>query len=458
MSIYDSLFMTAWPDDALRDRAGTIGQALQELIDNEPRWIHRRIERLELATTTQAVRRVDADLTVPPDLKDALRYTTHEEHVVVRRGRGRPRRRARLRYTTREERVIVPLAVLPKAPLVDFVLEPKDVQRLTADQSNALVVGALTPLAKHTGARLSDVLGLLRLIVRNEQQGGENGSKEFQWLDTVLESATNKVSADKLRKRAKELDDNYILIGILTAPVGAPTRVAYSYRQRIDATDGGVDDPPLEISVELPHASGAGPGYRLELVAPDGLEVEAAKMVAGTDVLEAETEGGPFVHLRAPDSANRRKDVRLQATFRFPPGGIDALAMIAGATSTAALWLAVAASYALDETMKGGSASAFLAAPALVTGLVLGFSTTPVTSRAVNRLRIAAFAIALLGVLGGLTVALLGESSKHLETRHGILIALAILSTLIWGGWPVRAWLRTREWRKVIRQATGRGA
>jgi hypothetical protein len=119
--------------------------------------------------------------------------------------------------------------------------------------------------------------------------------------------------------------------------------------------------------------------------------------------------------------------------------------MVAGAVSTAALALAVVASYLPGNVLKGGSASTFLAAPALVTGLVLGFATTPVTSRAVNRLRVATFVVALLGVLGGLTVALLGGSKRYSDLAHGTLIALTSGSLLVWGGWPLRTWLRVRE-------------
>lgn len=420
--------MTSWPDEELRRRADTIGPALQQLIDNEPRWIHRRVERVELTSTTQLVRRVAADLTVPQALAGSLRYDA-----------------------ARDGRFVVPLGVLPKEPLVDFTLEPNQAQRLTADQANGLVVAALAPLAEKIDAPLADILRLLRVIVRNERPGGNTGSVEYRQLAGRLGEPPDGSPALELLKRARELDSSYVLLGVITTAAGTPMRVTYSYRQKMRATTGDVDDPPLEVDVELPHASGSGPPYRVELAAPDGLEVEGASIIArtcsGPTVLVSAEEVGRFVQLRAPDAPDRPEAVGLQAAFGFPPGGIHELAMIAGAASSAALGLAVGASFWLDEAMSGGSASAFLAAPALVTGLALGFATTPVTSGPVNRLRAAALCVALLGVLGGLTVALLGESKDYLNLRHGVLIGLTCLSTLVWAAFPLRAWLRVHDFR-----------
>ena len=150
---------TSWPDDLLRARAPTIGPALQQLIDNEPRWIHRRVERIELTSTTQLVRTVEADLTVPPGLAGDLRY-----------------------IDSAADRFIIPLGVLPKAPLIDFALEPKEVERLTADQANLLVVAALAPLTERADASLEQVLRLLRVIVRDERPGGASGSAQYRQL------------------------------------------------------------------------------------------------------------------------------------------------------------------------------------------------------------------------------------------------------------------------------------
>lgn len=428
--------LAVWPDEALEEQVASIGPVLLRLIDDEPRWVHRRVERLELSSARQLLRTVSADLSVPLIWHCALAL----------------HRREKDRGTAEPKRYVVPLGVLPKEPLQDFMLKPDSVHRLTAEQANPLVVAALAPDAERCGAPLEEVLLLLRRIVRRETAG----SRALEELRALLGAAAEGPAAEaraRLLDRAQTLDARYVLLVVVSVDAGAPTRVTYSHRQPIGPTGkDDVDDPPLVIDVGLPHASGPGCAYRVEVVAPDGLEVETAAFVARQEqarevlaVANADAGEGAFVQLRAPD-ANRRPDsAGLEVRFGFPSGGIHHLATVAGAASTVALALAFVMSLVLEEKMKGGSASTFLAAPALVTGLVLGFATTRVTSRPVNRLRLAAFTVALLGVLGGLTVALFGESKTYLNERHVTLGVLAATSVLVTGGWPVRAWLRKRE-------------
>lgn len=423
-----------WPDEALREQAGSIGPALLRLIDEEARWVHRRIERFELTSARQLLRSVSADLTVP--------LVEHRELALLRRETDR--------QAADPRRYVVPLGVLPKEPLQDFVLKPETVHRLTATQANSLVVAALAPDAEQCGAPLVDVLRLLRAIVRRETPGGP----ALDDLQRLL-SATTQGSAEareRLRKRATMLDARYVLLVVIAVDAGVPTRVSYAHRQRIQSITGAANDPPLIIDVRLPHASGAGTAYRAEVVAPDGLEVETVAFVAregsARKILTVENPDpgdGGFVHVRAPEPAQRPADAALDIRFGFLPGGVHHLATIAGTASSAALTLAFLVSLELGASMKGSSASTFLAAPALVTGLALGFATTRVTSQAVNRLRLAALAVALLGVLGGLTVALLGENADYLDERHVILGLLATGSWLVTGGFLLPAAFRDRE-------------
>lgn len=432
----------AWPDEALAEQAASIGPTLLRLIDQQPRWVHRRVERLELTGPRQLLRTVASDVTVP--------LIWHRQLALHRRQADRT--------SVDPTRYVVPLGILPKEPLQDFAVKPESVHRLTADQANPLVVAALAPDAELCGAPLEKVLLLLRRIVRQE----DPGSPALGELDDLLEPAGGgsdaPVARQRLLNRASVLDKGYVLLVVLTVEPGAPARVTYSHRQPIASSDDeenvrdDVGDPPLVIDVGLPHASGSGSAYRVEVLAPDGLEVESAAFVArqgrARQVLMAENvkEGdGAFVQIRAPDATRRPEDAGLLVRFGFPRGGIHHLAAIAGAASTSALLLAFLMSLVLEEKMKGGSASAFLAAPALVTGLVLGFATTRVTSRPVNRLRLAALTIALLGVLGGLAIAVLSDDKTYLAERHTALGLLAAASVLVTAGWPLRAWLRERS-------------
>jgi hypothetical protein len=422
-----------WPFDALAAQAGEIGPALFQLIDSEPRWIHRRIERVEVVDAAQATRTVAADMTVPTALQAGLGLFAD------------PGQRAAATAT----RFVVPLAVLPKGPLQDFTLTPADAHRLTAEQTNPLVLAALAPYARVCGASPAEVLTLAREIVRSERPSPDL----LAAFTALLDGATGGDAAARTRLRdlVSTLDGSYLLLVAVKAEPGLPLRVTYVHRHGMRIRVGWVNDPPLIVEVPLPHASGPGPPYRVEAVAPDGLEIETASIVAvaGDTRTPVESENprpgdGGFVHLRAPDAAGRPHQAALQVTFGWPAGGIHQIASIAGLASTAALLTATVVSYLLDEKMKGAAAGTLLAAPALVTSLALGFATTRVTSPAVNRLRLAALAIALLGVAGALTVSLLGENAGELDVLHGILIALTTLSVLVTGGYPLQAWLRPR--------------
>jgi hypothetical protein len=422
-----------WPDEALVEQAGSIGPALLQLIDSEMRWVHRRIERIEMLNATQLTRSVATDLTVPAALESALGLQQRESD----------------REANAASRFVLPLGVLPKGPLQDFTITPAEVHRLTADQTNPLVVAALTPYARRCGAPPADVLGLARDIIRSE-------SPEPEMLEqfTALIAAAPGGDEDakrRLLRLVEDLNDGYILLVAVKADPGMPLRITYLHRQVVEGRTGGVTDPPLIIEPRLYYASGPGPAYRVEVVAPDGLEVETASIVAiegearrPVESFNTEPGGGAFVQLRAADAGDRPELAGLQVVFGFPAGGVHHIATIAGVASTGALLTATLLSYWLDEKLKGSSAGTLLAAPALVTSLALGFATTRVTSKAVNRLRAAALVVALLGVAGALAVSVLGENAAKLNMLHGALIACTALSALVTFGYAGQAALRPR--------------
>lgn len=146
-----------WPDEALAGQAGSIGPALLQLIDSETRWVHRRVERIELLNATQLTRSVSTDFTVPPSLENLLGLQQQESD----------------RATKQATRYVVPLGILPKGPLQDITITPSDVYRLTADQTNPIVIGALTPYARQAGGSPREVLTLAREIVRSETVDAE---------------------------------------------------------------------------------------------------------------------------------------------------------------------------------------------------------------------------------------------------------------------------------------------
>jgi hypothetical protein len=422
-----------WPDEALDDQARSIGPALLRLIDSESRWVHRRVERLELLNATQLTRSVATDLTVPVAEQLELGLLQQESD----------------RDTKTASRFVLPLGVLPKGALQDFTITPADAHRLTADQTSPLIVAALTPYARRCGAPASEVLSLAREIIRRETPDAEMLARFEQLLRG---GAGDSDARERLLRLITTLNDCYILLVAVKTEPGMPIRVTYMHRQVVAARTGPVTDPPLIIEPLLPYASGPGPSYRVEVVAPEGMEVETASIVSiegavrrPRESVNTEPGGGAFVQLRAPDSADRPRVAGLRVVFGWPSGGVHHLGTIAGSASTGALLVATLMSYWLGTDMQGSSAGTLLAAPALVTSLALGFATTRVTSAAVNRLRIAALVVALLGVTGALAVSLLAEKAARLDELHGTLIACTVLSALVTFGFAGRAALRERE-------------
>jgi hypothetical protein len=421
-----------WPHEALFDQAGRIGPALLELLASQGDWIHRRLERIEIVSSTQFTRTVAAEFTVPVPLADAL-----ELRADPATGSAEGVRR----------RVVIPLGSLPKGALVDFTLTPAEATRLTALQTNVLLLSAIAPYARAATAP-PEFLALAQRIILNEKRADTDLVEAEKLLDQARGDAK---ARDFLRKTVKEFNANYALLVALDATPGLPLHVTYGHRDYYPRERGAPSDPPLVIEAPLVHASGPGPPYRLELVAPDGLEVETASLtrVAGDrriaiEAVNTKPGAGAFVQLRAPDSAQRPPQVSLVAELGWVTGGIHHLAAAVGILSTLSLLGATALTFILGKDLGNSAASALFAAPALVTSLVLGFATTRIASAAANRLRLASLWIALFGIAGTLCVSVLGGKAAQLDALKGLLIGASVISALVTGGWTLPAAFRER--------------
>lgn len=421
-----------WPHDALGSRAAIIGNAVLELLAQEAQWIHRRLERIEIINATQFTRTVTADLTVPVALSKQLELRADPEKEAA----------------GPKLRLVVPLGSLPKGALVDFTLTPAEANRLTAAQTNVLLLSALAPYVRKSGAPDRELLTLAQRIILSETEANADLAAALAMVDNAADG--NSDARDVVRKTLKEFNSNYALLVALDLVPGLPLRITYGHRDYYPQSEGSVCQAPLVIEAPLKHASGRGPAYRLELVAPDGLEIETASLARvqggerlAVEAVNTEPGAGPFIQLRAPASGKRPTQTALVAELGWLRGGIHHLAAVAGVLSTCSLLFATILSFVLGNDLGGSSASALFAAPALVTSLVLGFATTRITSAAANRLRLAALWIALFGVVGALLVSVL--AGKRPETLKYALVAATAFSALITGGWPLPAALRERS-------------
>jgi hypothetical protein len=429
-----------WPRDALFDQAGRIGPALLELLARQGDWIHRRLERIEIVSSTQFTRTVAAELTVPVPFADRLELRADPTAVPPDRGAAPSPGPSR--------RVVIPLGSLPKGALVDFTLAPADATRLTALQTNLLLLSAIAPFARAADAP-PEFLGVAQRIILSETRRDD----ELATAEKLLDRAGGDPRArDYLRQTVTEFNANYALLIVLDVVPGLPLRVTYGHRDYYPREPSAPSDPPLVIEAPLVHASGPGPPYRLELVAPDGFEVETASLarVAGDrriaiEAVNTEPGAGAFVQLRAPDSDRRPAQVSLVAELGWVTGGVHHLAAAVGILSTLSLLAATVLTFVLGTALGNSSASALFAAPALVTSLVLGFATTRIASAPANRLRLASLWIALLGIAGTLCVTVLGGQAAQLDALKGLLIGTTVLSGLITGAWTLPAAVRERS-------------
>jgi len=429
-----------WPIEELSKQAVSIGPALLSLAVQEARWIHRRVERVELLSSTQAMRSVAADLTVPTDLAPQLGLYARESER--RHDKAHP------------ARYVVPLGLMPKGALEEFSITPADTHRLTAEQTNVLLVAALTQYASGLGASEPDTVEILTSAgeIALSEQADSRLLNEFK---EKLSVDYNQPARSALIDLVSTLDENYILAVAVKADPGIPLRISFSHRQRVQAVSSAVEDPPLIMDAELPFASPTGPPYRVEVIAPDGLEIETASIAVRSGgslapIVEhnAEQGDGMFAQLAMPRGQSQGGTPHLQVWFGWPAGAIHQVGFIAGLATIAALAAGTGASLVLGQSLPGSSAGTLLAAPGLVSSLALGFATTRVTSKAVNRLRAAALVVALLGVFGALAVSLIAGqksvSNREVVTLQVLLGLLTFTAALVTFAFPGRAVLRTR--------------
>jgi hypothetical protein len=106
----------AWPGEQIEDCAAEIAGAANVLLRQQAGWRHRWVETITVLSHEQVRRHVSVDFTVPEEYRDSLRLPGAHEHAV-------------------------PLAFLPKRPLVHFDLrneEGHSIPLLTADQNRMI--------------------------------------------------------------------------------------------------------------------------------------------------------------------------------------------------------------------------------------------------------------------------------------------------------------------------------
>jgi hypothetical protein len=262
----------SWPDERYAQASESVALACLELLTEEDRWIHRRVETIDLLAQELVRRQVTVDFTLPEPLLDELRMGPDGPWCV-------------------------PIAILEKQPLRNFDLREHDEWRsiLGASSGGPIAAGLVTAAARLATApqRLEpEVASLLALIARNDLDDARTAmarlrdrADESPQIATILADET---SGYFLATFA----ESYMLIALLGDPSGRRI-LKYAYDEHLQS--GGrasrgrrlarrLGWAPLVIDVAVSTAAHAA-SYHAEVVVPEELRLDAWIVDARTEEL-----------------------------------------------------------------------------------------------------------------------------------------------------------------------------
>jgi hypothetical protein len=342
----------SWPDELYGAASESIAHACLQLLTEESRWVHRRVETIDLLAQELVRRQVTVDFTVPEWLLDDLRIGPEGPWCV-------------------------PIAILEKRPLRNFDLREDDEWRpiLGADAGGPVAAGLVIAAARLAAAPTPldlDITALLERIARSEPAAALVATEELRGharapqVATVLEDAT---SAFFLTTFA----ESYMLIALLAQPRGRRI-LKYAYDEHVQFVRGRqrrarrlarrLGWSPLVIDVAVPAAAHTA-SYHAEVVIPEELRVDAFILdAAGDTLLSTEIERGvDRASLHAPRVGLDTEPV-LVAAIRAERADLPTLAFATSAV-TALLLLAGAAFGDLGSPTAGSSVALLLAGSVL---------------------------------------------------------------------------------------------
>lgn len=290
---------TATTGDAARaETSRSHGEALLELVENQPEWVHRRVERLVIEDTGECTRHVSLDFTVRPE----------------RRVPG-----------SSDRRVLVPLGVLRKGALRGFDVRgpaEKPLPFLGKHDNSELALQLLTAAAQRhrpTDEALSAFTTLVQQVVEAPPTDNRN-DETCQQIRAVVESVVTTVvdvvevdaSSDEdrislLRSQLCSLVEKYIdgflmVVEVDSEVIGQRSLIKFSFREPVydwspKGTTWDVNDFVMARSTHF------------ELAPPPLLEVEKAQLIgfsADGKAFELDTHLGKHTTLHLVGAAADR--------------------------------------------------------------------------------------------------------------------------------------------------------
>ncbi len=347
-----------WPDELYADAAWPVALACLQLLSEEARWIHRRVETVDLLAQELVRRQVTVEFTLPEPLHDELRIGPDGPWCV-------------------------PIALLEKQPLRHFdLLEDDEWRPILGREHNGPIASALVLAAARLAIDSETVDSEVRLQLHRIAQGDPPDARAAlavlrgrahheEEVRTILDHDTSGYFVETFA-------ESYMLIALLPRPFGRRI-LKYSYDEhlrfirgrpgRARRLAGRLGWSPLVIDIAVPTAAHTA-SYHAEVVVPEELRIDAVVRDGVTNkLLSSDIERGvDRASLHAPGVA-LDADPLLKVAVSAERSGVPTLAFVISAV-TALLLLLGAAVGRLGSLTAGSSVAVLLAGSVLFAATV----------------------------------------------------------------------------------------
>lgn len=348
----------AWPDELYAEAAWPVALACLELLSDEARWIHRRVETVDLLAQELVRRQVTVEFTLPAPLLDELRIGPEGPWCV-------------------------PIAILEKQPLRHFdLLEDDEWRPILGRAHNGPIASALVLASARLAIGSETVDSDVRLQLDRVAQGDPDDARAAMAILRGRSAHEAQVATildhDTSGYFVETLAESYMLIALLAKPRGRRI-LKYSYDEhlrfirgrpgRARRLAGRLGWLPLVIDIAVPTAAHTA-SYHAEVVVPEELRIDAVVRDAVTnDLLSTNIERSvDRASLHAPGVA-LDADPLLKVAVSAERSGVPTLAFVISAV-TALLLLLGAAIGRLGSPTAGSSVAVLLAGSVLFAATV----------------------------------------------------------------------------------------
>jgi len=319
----------SWPDELYAEAAWPVALACLQLLSEESRWIHRRVETVDLLAQELVRRQVSVDFTLPEPLLGDLRIGDDGPWCV-------------------------PIAILEKRPLRNFDLREHDEWRpiLGASSGGPIAAGVVTAAARLAVAPDPldpEVESLLALISRSDLDAARAAMAELRARAGHTPQIGQILADDTSGYFLATFAESYMLVALLDEPHGRRIlKYAYDDHLRLGGRASRARRlarrlgwSPFVVDVSVPTAAHAA-SYHAEVIVPEELRLDAWIVDTQTDeLLSTDIERGvDRASLHAPRVALDAEPLLVAAicperadlpTLAFATSAVTALLLLIGA-------------------------------------------------------------------------------------------------------------------------------